>query len=301
MMRKAMVFISCGQSTEREKKIGFAIDSYFKGRKFKTYLAERVHSPEALTESIFSSLQKSEYFVFVDFNREKLDSNKSRGSLFVNQEIAIATFLKLPGLGFTEKGVKREGILKYQIFNSFSFEDEAEILNRLPEETKDWDNESVNELYLRYDPETTTRDTTLKGPRNAPKSDWYHIDVWNRNKNKHAFSCNGYITQIKNLDSGQNINLPTNEIIWAGISDISVNIMADGKRELDAFYVRRDYERIYFHQRRLTTTNPKYHLPDLRKGKYLITYTIISNNFPMVSKDFRLIYDDTQSNIYFGD
>lgn len=191
--------------------------------------------------------------------------------------------------------------MNYQIFNAFPFEDGTEILKILAEETKDWDNESVNELYLSYDPETTTKDTTLIDVPNRPLSDWYHIVIENRNKSKHAFSCIGYITKIKNLDSGQAFNPPTNEIIWAGIGDISVNIMANGKRELDAFYVRRDNEFIHFHQRRLGTTNPKYRLPDLPKGKYLITYTIISNNFPMVSKDFRIIYDDTQSNIYFGD
>lgn len=72
MMRKARVFISCGQSNKREKRIGFAVESYFKNdRKFETYFAERVHSPEALTESIFSFLQKSEYFVFIDFNEKR--------------------------------------------------------------------------------------------------------------------------------------------------------------------------------------------------------------------------------------
>lgn len=301
MKRKARVFISCGQSNDREKKIGLAVESYFKEKKFETYFAEEVHSPEALTESIFSFLQKSEYFVFIDFKREKMETNEIRGSLFVNQEIAIATFLKLQGLGFSEKGVKQEGILKYQIFNAFPFEDETEILKKLEEETKDWDNESVNELYLSYDPETTTKDTKLIDAKNQPLSDWYHLVVENRNKNKHAFSCIGYITKIKNLNSGQVIMPPTNEIIWAGIGDISVNIMANGKRELDAFYVRRDDEKIHFHQRPLKTTNQKYWLPDLPKGKYFITYTIISSNFPMVSKDFRIIYENTQSSIYFGD
>jgi hypothetical protein len=77
---------------------------------------------------IFAYLKESEYFVFIDFKRERIKSgkfrlekkksNKFRGSLFVNQEIAIATFLKLQGIGFLEKGVKREGILNYQIYNA---------------------------------------------------------------------------------------------------------------------------------------------------------------------------------------
>ena len=116
-MRKARVFISCGQRTDREKNIGMEVDRHFKKRGFDTYFAEKVHSPEALTEHIFTYLRNSEYFVFIDFKREKINENDYRGSLFVNQEIGISTFLKIPGIGFHEKNVKREGILNFQIYN----------------------------------------------------------------------------------------------------------------------------------------------------------------------------------------
>ena len=149
-MRNARIFISCGQSTDREIKIGKFVEDYFRDRKFETYFAERVHSSDALTENIFKFLKKSEYFIFIDFKREKISENIFRGSLFVNQEIAIATFLELPGIGFTEKGVKREGILNYQIYNEFVFEDGLEISKVLEEETKRWDKDSVNELEIIY-------------------------------------------------------------------------------------------------------------------------------------------------------
>ncbi len=117
-MRKSRVFISCGQKEPKERNIGLSVDQFFKERGFETYFAERVHSPEALTEHIFSFLKESEYFVFIDFRRDKIADNEYRGSIFVNQEIGISTFLKIPGLGFHEKGVKREGILDYQIYNA---------------------------------------------------------------------------------------------------------------------------------------------------------------------------------------
>ena len=91
-MRRARVFISCGQQNNREKKIGFEVERFFKDKGFETYFAERVHSPEALTEHIFKFLRKSEYFVFIDFRRNKISREEYRGSLFVNQEIAISTF-----------------------------------------------------------------------------------------------------------------------------------------------------------------------------------------------------------------
>ena len=101
-MRKARVFISCGQRIDREKNIGMEVDRYFKARGFDTYFAEKVHSPEALTEHIFTYLKESEYFIFIDFKREKINKTEYRGSIFVNQEIGISIFLKIPGIGFYE-------------------------------------------------------------------------------------------------------------------------------------------------------------------------------------------------------
>ena len=154
-MRNARVFISCGQRTASERQIGKSIEDYFKSRGFETYFAERVHSPEALTENIFEFLRQSEYFVFVDFKRERIDKGEHRGSLFVNQELAISTFLKLPGIGFSEVGVKREGILDYQIYNAIPFTNGLEVIDALGDQTQTWDNTSVNELSIKYDSATT--------------------------------------------------------------------------------------------------------------------------------------------------
>ena len=120
-MRPARVFISCGQRNEREKAIGLAVEHQFIKRGFETFFAEKAHSPDGLTEHIFRYLAESEYFVWVDFKRDPLEGDDYRGSLFVNQELGIATFLGIPGIGFVEKGVRREGIADYQIYNAISF------------------------------------------------------------------------------------------------------------------------------------------------------------------------------------
>lgn len=54
----------------------------------------------------------------------------------MNQEIAIATFLRLEGMGFYQRGVKREGILNYQIYNALPFEREKEIIRALEKDTQ---------------------------------------------------------------------------------------------------------------------------------------------------------------------
>lgn len=284
-MRKARVFISCGQRTDREKGIGLQVKEYFENRGFETYYAETVRSPEALTEHIFKYLQLSEYFVFIDFKRDELPKNDYRGSLFVSQEIAISTFLKTPGLGFFEKGIRREGILDFQIYNAFPFEDGTEILSKLKVETAHWDECSVNELVLNYRNQSDTKNVITNNDPNV-LTDWWHIEVINRNRTKHAFSCSGYVTEISDTDSGKLFELPSVELIWSGLGADNVNIIAGGKRELDAFFVLQRDNLIRFQTRSLTTSNPRYFLPTLPNGNYRIEYSIISSNFEVASRAF---------------
>lgn len=297
-MRHARVFLSCGQKIKKEKGIGKAVAGYFRKRGFETYFAERVHSSDALTENIFKFLRQSEYFVFIDFKRGRINQKEFRGSLFVNQEIAIATFLRLEGMGFYQRGVKREGILNYQIYNALPFEREKEIIRALEKETQGWDVNSVDELKIMCDP-TITRNVrkTIKKQK-VGLADWYHLVVKNRHKGKRAFSCSGYVTRIKNLRNGKVHEIPTNELIWAGTGDIVVNIMADTKRELDAFHVVHDENKIYFHQRSVTR-RPRYRLSDLPQGKFLIEYTIISSNFETASRNFVLEFLDSGKGVVF--
>lgn len=298
-MRKARVFISCGQRTEREKSIGLEVDRYFRELGFETYFAIKVHSPEALTEHIFAYLKESEYFVFIDFKREKISDEEFRGSLFVNQEIGIATFLKIPGIGFYEEQVKREGILDFQIYNAFPFKGSTEIIAKLKKETSNWDPESVNKLFLSYDQSGDHKDIILRNHPQKPLTDWWHIEVKNRNKTKHAFSCSAYLTYIKNIDNEKKIEIPTIELLWSGLGDYTVNIMADGKREFDALYIIQPENKVRFQSRSLTTTSPRFQLPVLDNGTYLLEYSVVSSNFDIASRRFLLKHPGSHKEIEF--
>jgi hypothetical protein len=217
----------------------------------------------------------------------------------VNQELAIATFLQLPGLGFTERGVKREGILNYQIYNAVPFEDSAEIFAALNERTRDWDPDSVNELAIRHDPNTTTRGTHLIDVPGHPASDWCHLEVLNRNKRKHALSCTGYVTKIHHIESDHQYTLPTVEINWSGIGEVTTNIIADGRRDLDAFFVAQGHPYVRFPERTLGTTSPRYHLPELGPGRYEIEFAVVSANFATVTSRYLLEFGGTRDSVQF--
>src|SRR3990172_3073625 len=195
-MRKARVFISCGQQSDREVAIGKAVETHLSNkRRFKTYFAGRVHSSDALTTNIFHALKNSEYFVFVDFRRDSIGEDQYRGSLFVNQEVAIATFLGLTGVGFCERSVKRAGILQYHIYNEHYFDDGTEIISKLEEVTATWAPGSVNELEVVLS-KSPTKDVKLSNHPQQPLTDWYHLEVRNNSKSRHGFSVHGYVTRI---------------------------------------------------------------------------------------------------------
>ena len=63
--------------------------------------------------AVLRRLELSEYFLMIDFKRERLKGKPShRGSLFTHQELAIATFLEIEQLRFSEKGIEWNGISK---------------------------------------------------------------------------------------------------------------------------------------------------------------------------------------------
>ena len=93
------------------------------------------------------------------------------------------------------------------------------------------------------------------------------------------------------------IEIPTNELIWSGIGEYHANIMRGSNRDLDAFYVVRGEGKIKFHQRPIHTTNPRYFISDLPKGKYLLEYTVICTNFEDVSQRYLLSFEGTEDEI----
>ena len=50
---------------------------------FDPYGAMEEQSLKGIRENIFSKLEESEYFIFIDFKREKMETGEHRGSLFL--------------------------------------------------------------------------------------------------------------------------------------------------------------------------------------------------------------------------
>lgn len=273
-MRKARVFISCGQYSDEEKKYGLKLANYFRTRGFDPYFAEEIQTPEMLTNSIFESLKKSEYFISINFSRN--ESNV--GSLFVQQEFAIAVFLGIEMISFQKGDIKFDGMGKYLLLKSIEFNSYEDLLSHVEILTKNWNPDSIHQLELNVG-NFAANFVTANQP-NAPLSNWIHIIVHNKSKTFYCKHCYAFVESIFDLRNNRfifSLDDYKTELIWAGTNEVTINIPQDGKRDIDAVFWYQGTSTIGFHQR---STSTQYCYPDLPYGKYKIIYGIISDNFP---------------------
>jgi hypothetical protein len=161
--KNARVFISCGQASTEERHAAETIRAELERSGYSAYVAVQVHSPQGLTENIYRRLTTAEYLLFIDFRRDRLPrrrgepvfgQKKFRGSLFSNQELAIASYLRADLLPLLQRGVKREGILDFIQGNPVEFEDPSELPGLVREEIgkSGWDPNHRRELTVEIWP-----------------------------------------------------------------------------------------------------------------------------------------------------
>jgi hypothetical protein len=101
------------------------------------YFAEYQNSLEGLTKNIFNALKESTGFIAILHKRDEISKGVYRGSVWIEQEIAIAAFMvqslsvSLPAKAYVQKGIAREGVRGYIHLNPIEFEAEEEILEDL--------------------------------------------------------------------------------------------------------------------------------------------------------------------------
>jgi hypothetical protein len=143
------IFISCGQWSEPEKKLGKEIAAMVKSLTDCTpFFAEEVQDLNGLDSNILNALGECVGFITVLHPRGTINGPDGkvtvRASLWIEQEIAIATYIHrieerpLPIIAFKHKSVSLEGIRTLLHLNPTEFVDEREVLTALPERLKAW-------------------------------------------------------------------------------------------------------------------------------------------------------------------
>jgi len=145
--KRAIVFISCGQYTQNEislgKALALAVDNH---TSCKGYFPEEQNSLESLSHHILNALDECAGFVAVMHNRGEVHfpngNHHIRGSVWVEQEVAIAAFLtqvrkkQFPIAFYIQKGIKREGIREQLRIAANEFENESTVLEDFKEQLK---------------------------------------------------------------------------------------------------------------------------------------------------------------------
>ena len=145
-----LVFVSCGQCTDREINLGGDICKLINGTPgLSAYFAQNVNSVESLSANIFQNLYRASAFVAVMHHRGEVAGwhgapSHTRASVWVEQEIAIAAFInatdgrQLKIAAYAQKGIKREGVRENLILNPKEFEHEGEVLADLAGKLRSW-------------------------------------------------------------------------------------------------------------------------------------------------------------------
>jgi hypothetical protein len=147
-MSKPLIFISCGQFTTEEKTLGKNIYKMIESLDMQAFFAEEVQDLKGLNENILDNLRNCVGFITVLHPRGTIKrpdgSVHTRASVWIEQEIAIATYIKhvekrdIPVIAFIHQSVGREGIRDLLHLNPITFSEEMEVLTALPERLRAW-------------------------------------------------------------------------------------------------------------------------------------------------------------------
>ena len=119
-MSERLIFVSCGQLTDAEKRLGHAVQEAIDSHSgFKAYFAESVQSLATLGNHVFDGLRRSSCAVVLLHARDE-----GRSSMWINQELAVLAYrqyfesAEIPILVFKEESVKLEGAMTAFIVNA---------------------------------------------------------------------------------------------------------------------------------------------------------------------------------------
>src|SRR5882724_3646103 len=293
----AQIFLSCGQNLEYdEPRFVHLIEEKIKSLGFDCYVAAHKQSSRSIRENIFKQLEESEYFLFIDFKREELKAASSeafyRGSVFSNQELALASFVDFGDdiLLFQEAGVEiRGGMLNAiqgnveQFVNRDALPDRIYELIKTKRDKKEWPNLTKNQLKLKvpspaFCDARQTNNTILRH---------FFIQVLNNHHRKVALNCYAYLDTVLNLDSGQKTQTETIEFKWSGYTLPNARIGPNSSRRFDAFqFPLQQPDEIQF---KVFTDSLEYYPCRFVNGpgRYQLTFSVVSDNFLTARQDFK--------------
>jgi hypothetical protein len=293
MALHAQVFISCGQREELgEVEVAQKLAAGLAEAGFEPYLATKQQTLRGLKENIFERLAQSEYFLFVDFKRELIAGTEPalyRGSVFSQQELAVAAHLDIEVIAFQEEGVKPfEGILGFMQANCVRFRDRASLPTLVMGAVRErgWSANWKNALSIEGN--VDIHRNVVRLPEGSP-ADFYHLIIRNNHHYRTARNVYGYLERVADLTTGGQVDFEAAEFKWAGYTLPNATIPAQSTRKLDALWIPHSDP---LAPRFNAFTDSTHFIPRLRgPGEWRLVYSAISDTVPGASREFRLYLD----------
>jgi len=158
-----IIFISCGQVTQEEKELGNSVARLTEElTPYKAYFAQEQSALEGVTENILKALNRAVGLIAIMHPRGEVTGLKgekhTRGSVWVEQEIAIASFISqalerdLNVAVCTHRDIKREGLRDKLHLNPVPFDSSEQVLEHLRKVLPQWTRlASTKEVGLRLE------------------------------------------------------------------------------------------------------------------------------------------------------
>jgi hypothetical protein len=149
MTKTGLVFISCGQFTAQEKKLGQDVSVLIHElTPYEPYFAESQTSLDALTRNILGALDKAVALVAIMHPRGTVrfpdNREEIRASVWIEQEIAMAAYITqilgrpIKIAPYIHRDILREGMREQLQLNAVRFTEDSEVLHHLRQLLPSW-------------------------------------------------------------------------------------------------------------------------------------------------------------------
>lgn len=279
------VFISCGQATQEERKAANDIATWLKTQGFTAYVAIEAQSILDINAGIIGELKSSDYYLFINFRHEKVsgcDNEFYRGSLFTNQELAIAYALEFDKmLLINQKGTRREGMFAYIGSNTPEFNslDETLPVIKTAVQKAKW-NPSYSRNLVVSNPHWSKSNIFYRDHTGERNIKALYIEVCNKRSDVGAIDTVTRLSFITDQYGKENPSPDRSHLKCAGFPGYSQTIWPNSKVTFDLLALDINNQSQVFLSSAMDV-RPRQPIIT-QKGRYVLKYEVFSQGFPPV-------------------
>lgn len=295
------VFISCGQATSEERKVAGSVGGWFSRKGFRPYVAIQAQSLADVNSGIIGELKRSDFYVFIDFRREKLPTKRARparrrsqvfrGSLFTNQELALAQSLQFEKVIFLQQeGVQREGFLQYMTSNAEPFAVAGEVSRLVARLVKARGWHPDYSRHLTVGAEHWTSPLSYHDHTGIKKVRVFELDIHNRRNDLTALNAAARLAQLAGPDGTVRTDIDISPLKTTGQYGYVHTIWSERHAAWDLFAVHMETPATISLNSALDVL-PRASLIST-PGQWSLKYEVCAVAFPVLTFDVKVFVSD---------